>query len=39
MSQYKTAEYFTNEFPLTVPTLTLAHALAPNRPEPSDEHE
>src|SRR4249919_1413049 len=35
MSQYKTVPRFTNKFPLTVPTLTLAHALAPNRPEPS----
>src|SRR4029077_3395729 len=32
MSQYETTEYFTNEFTLTVPTLTLAHA--PNRTEP-----
>src|SRR5438045_3633749 len=34
-SQYKTAECFTKRFPLTVPTLTLAHALARNRWEPS----
>src|SRR6476660_7282692 len=33
MSQYETTDDFTNEFTLTVPTLTLAHA--PNRPEPS----
>src|SRR3982750_2059615 len=34
-SQYKTAECFTKRFPLTVPTLTLAYALARNRWEPS----
>src|SRR5918996_5825924 len=35
MSQYKALLRFTNKFPLTIATPTLAHALAPNRPQPN----
>src|SRR5438445_12160704 len=35
ITQQKRAARFTNKFPLAVPALTLAHALAPNRPRVS----